>query len=398
MFKPDKPQRNLIISIVVIAISITTSSCQKGKNLSLEEGFASYSLEKEREFLIHSLSTVELLDYHPESSLFLGYAHIQGGKEICLVNENGDIILRKNMQGDGPDNYGAYLSCLGFTEDGDIWAVTGVQVLRYNQNLELLEKFTYVPKHLVNLYYFTEKFQYYRKDSNSGDIHFPVNPSGISTTVFSVGDYRNAKLLELYDQSTELSIEIAPISERNVTEDFLEIAQGFYAPVFFIDVKSFKIYLTATFDNQITVFDLAMDSVISSITISHCDPNAVKPESKISTNSLSHNAEGWLLSPMNNKMFKLDSGLFVLEYLCDVSVDPNPDQELFLGELYKDIYKNRLILFDGERQISRDLTLPVKGIIMTSIPGNRLLVRVENSEVEEDFTRYVIYKVMKEEE
>jgi hypothetical protein len=387
-------QMNFISLITILVVIISHFSCQKSQNSNPKEGFDSYKFEKEREFLVHSLSTVELLDYYPEDSLYLGYTNTPSGKEICLVKENGEIILKKNLQGDGPDKYGANLSCLGFTEDGDIWAVTSVQVLRYNQNLELLEKFAYKPNHMVNLYYFTERFQFYRKDSNSASISFPVNPSGRSRNVFPFEDYSTAKLLELHDQSSKLSIEIAPISERKVTEEFIRVVQEFYAPVFFIDVNSFKMYLTATFDNQITVFDLAMDSVINSINIYYGDPNAVKPGSEISTNSLKYNAEGWLQSPMNHKMFKLDSNLLLLEYLSDVSIDPDPENGIFSGSMHKDIFKNNIILFKGEHQISGDLTFPVKGIIMTSLPGNRLLVRVENFELEDDFTRYHLYRLI----
>ena len=398
MFKPDKPQRNLIISIVVIAISITTSSCQKGKNLSPEEGFASYSLEKEREFLIHSLSTVELLDYYPKDSLYLGYTITHSGKEICLVKEDGQIILSRNMQGEGPNQHAANLSCLGFAENGDIYAMTSVQVLRYNQNLELLEKFTYEPMQMTTFYTISKKFNYHLKYTNQSEIIFTVNPSDVSRNNFRSSEaYQYAKLVEFYDQKDESTKEIGLISERNITEELLGIVKGFYAPIYILNAITSKLYLTTTLDNEITIYDMNADSVSAKINIYYSDPNAIEPSKKISPQTLSKNPDGWLLSPKNHNIHKLDNGLFALEYHM-VSINPNPNQDIQEYDIDGNVYKNRLILFDQNCQLSGDLALPVKGIIMSSIPGNRLLVRVENSEVEEDFTRYVIYKVMKEEE
>lgn len=396
MFKLNNPEKNLMISQVFIAVSISLFSCQTDRG-SRPEDFGSYHLEKEKEFLIHSLASVELLDYSTEDGLYLGYSVTPKGDEITLVNEDGEIVLSRNMQGEGPEEHVSNLSCLAFSEKGDIWAMTNVHVLRYDQNLKLLERFSYTPNFMINLYGSAKRFSYFRKDTNRTEITFSLVPSGVGRYDQSGNRqyYKTAKLLEFYDQRLGGFEEIAPISERRITEEFLGILKGFYAPVYILDTETSKLFLTGTFDNEITIYDLNADSVAGSMDVYHGDPNAVEPPKSLGTRTLSSTSENWLLAPMNKSIHKLDNGLIALEYITGVSVNPHPGRNL-IAEIHSDIYRNRLILFDQNRQLSGDLTIPENGVIMTSLPGNRLLIKVVNPEKEEDFTRYAIFNVLKE--
>src|SRR5690606_28903869 len=376
--------RNIATSTAIVAIFISLFSCQQGKG-SRPEDFGSYRLEKEKEFLIHSIPSVELLDYYPEDRLYLGYTITPGGNEITLVNEDGEIVLSRNMQGEGPGQHSSNLSCLGFSENGDIWAMTSVQVLRYDQNLKLLDNFFYMPNFMITLYSSLKKFSYFRKDTNRMEIAYPVIPSGVGR--YRPEDYDTGRLLEIYDQRQGRSKEIVPISKRRITEEFLEMARGFYAPVHVLNAENAKLFLTGTFDNEITVYDLNADSVAGSIDIYHGDPNAVEPPATIGTHTLSSNPENWLLTSMNIGIHNLDDGMIALEYLMGVSVNPNPPVNLN-SEIHPVISRNRFILFDQNRQLSGDLTIPEQGKVMTSLPGNRLLLKAVNPDVEEDFIRY----------
>src|SRR5690554_3558535 len=264
--------------------------------------------------------------------------------------------------------------------------MTNVHILRYDQNLKLQERFSYTPNFMITLYSLLKKFSYFRKDTNQTEITFFVVPSGVGRNHF--GDYNTANLLEIYDQKQGQSQEIAPVSERRITEELLGIVRGFYAPVYVLDAKTSKLFLTGTLDSEITIYDMNADTVAGSIDIYHGDPNAVEPPAPIGSHTLSSNAENWLLAPMNNSIHQLDDGLIALEYINGASINLNPGH--LDAEIHRDIYRNRLILFDQSRQLSGDLTIPEQGIIMTSLPGNRLLLKVVNPDVEEDFTRYVI--------
>ena len=62
---------------------------------------------------------------------------------------------------------------------------------------------------------------------------------------------------------------------------------------------------------------------------------------------------------------------------------------------FQDPNYHRLIFFDRTKQLSGDIPLPKNGKLMIALPGNRLLFKIENPEVEEDFVRYEIYEVVK---
>jgi hypothetical protein len=394
MIKINLNRVQLFFSILAITLSSSFFSCtENGKNTD-NKIFEAYRFEKENEFLIHSLTKVELLDYYPEDKLYLGYSNTSKGKEICLVDESGKILLNQNMQGEGPEQHSSNLSSLAFNEDGDIWAMTSVEVLRYDQNLNLIERFSYQPTDIITLYAITKRFSYFRRDNSKAEITFTTIPSGTSRFKSESRKYFDkATLLEFYDQREEIINEIAPISERQITKDFMEIAGGFYAPVYVIDPKSSELFLTSTFDHEITVYDLNTDIITRKLEIFHGDPNAIHPSKKIDPQSLSKNADGWLMAPKNHNIYNLDNGLIALEYIKGVSINPTLTNQ---SEIFEDVNQNMLIIFDQNHQLSQDLTLPVKGAIRTSLPGNRLLVRVENPEIEEDFTRYIILKVVKE--
>ena len=396
MFRTNKPGLNVLMPIPFFLVLVfLLFSCQSRPERP--EDFGSYYLEKEKEFLIHSLASVELLDYYPPDGVFLGYTITPTGNEITLVNEEGEILLSRNMQGEGPEQYPSNLSSLAFSETGEIFAMTSVHVLRYDQNLKLLERFFYEPKFMITLYSLLKKFSFFRKDTNRKGITFTIVPSGVSRYYASGSgsDYKAAKLLELYNQGDGSFKEIVPISERRITEEFYRIAGGSYAPVYVLDAENAKLILTSTFDSEITVYDLNADSVAGSLDIYHGDPNAVEPPKPVGSHTLSSTAEDWLISPMNKSIHQLDNGMVVLEYLVGTLINPNPRKGL-LNEIHPDIYRNRLILFDQSRQLSRDLSIPVKGVVMTSLPGNRLLVKAVNTDKEEDFIRYIVYKVVEE--
>lgn len=386
------PFKILVKLAGIVIIPIILFSCYNERRRKSED-LDSYYLKKENEFIIHSLSSVEILDYFLEDSLYLGYTNTHSGKEICLINESGDIIISKNMQGEGPDQHSSNLSCLAFAENGDIWAMTGVEVLRYNQQLNLLEKFTFKANSMITLYKSSKIFSYFRKESNQTGITFPVNPSGVSRYEYgNTENYTSGKLLELYDQSKKQSKEIVPVSDRRITEEFFWIVRGFFAPVYAIDSETSKLFLTSTFENELTIYDLNADTVVARLDIFHGDQTSVSPPSPISKQKLSQTSENWLLTPMNHSIHNLDSGLIALEYLIGVSVNPKPGK--LDAQIRQDFYQNRLILFDQNQQISGDLAIPEQGIVRTSLPGNRLLIKVDNLEKEEDFSRYVIFKVM----
>ncbi|SFO16998.1 hypothetical protein SAMN04488519_104145 [Algoriphagus ornithinivorans] len=382
---------NILISILLFTVSASFISCNKILENSKNEIIHSYRLEKEHEFLIHSLTSVEILDYYPEEKIYLGYTYTANGKEILLLDESGKILLQKNKQGEGPDQHSANLSCLAFSETGDIWAMTSVEILLYDKNLKVKKRFKYQPSNILHLYTISKKFSYFKKDTSKSDITFATIPTGTSRfNPQSIRNFNKAKLFELYDQKSSSISEFSFLSERQITDEFLGLVGGFYAPIYSIDAKSSKLFLTSTFDGEITIYDLLKETLIGKISIKYEDPSAVDSSSKLKLESMSKTPDGWLKSPKNQSIHVLENGLFAIEYIREVLINPGHKNT---AEISETIYNNRLILFNQKNQLSNDIIIPERGIIMTSLPGNRLLVKLVNPDKEEDFTRFTIYRI-----
>ena len=94
----------------------------------------------------------------------------------------------------------------------------------------------------------------------------------------------------------------------------------------------------------------------------------------------------------------MDNGLIALEYIREIpfgtyekQIADDPHYHHFQDPRY-----HRLILFDEKKQLSSDLLVPANGKIKTTLPGARFLVKIENPEVEEDFIRYGIFKLLRQ--
>ena len=82
------------------------------------DSFSQFQLEKVEEFKINSLLPVVIVDYHPESKLYLGYISDSKGTRIVLIDEQGDFVINKGLVGEGPNQSSAAFNAMAFTDDG----------------------------------------------------------------------------------------------------------------------------------------------------------------------------------------------------------------------------------------------------------------------------------------
>ncbi|WP_157966153.1 hypothetical protein [Cognataquiflexum aquatile] len=152
--------------------------------------------------------------------------------------------------------------------------------------------------------------------------------------------------------------------------------------------------MTTNLDNEITIYDLTSRKLESRIKINHGEFNMLNKS--LITESDFQGYGRTSLSPKNSKLFLLDGGMIVLDYIRGIEYGTyeskkadDPTYHHFQDPAY-----HRLILFDGTKQISADIPLPTNGKVTMALPGNRLLIQLINPDVEEDFIRYGIYKVV----
>ncbi|WP_162415987.1 hypothetical protein [Cyclobacterium roseum] len=354
--------------------------------------FAQYKLEKVGEFKINSLVQIDLIDYFPKEEMFLGYTNKRSkGLEITLVKEDGEIVISRNMKGQGPEQYGSTLNCLGFSDEGNIWALTPHQLLLYDQKLKLKERSRYESNGQIYIYGGSKPFSYFYKNGDKTDFLFITNPSGASKFA-GVSDFREKKLIEIFHKEGNAAYEVAPVTERPHYEYLDESIDGIYFPIYTLDRGNSRLYMTTSLDNEITVINLNTNQVISKIKINHGEFKILK-SNQITRKSLP-SYDHITLAAYNHNIFKLDDGLMALEYIREIpygtyenKIADDPSYHHFRDPEY-----HRLILFNQSGQLTKDMKIPY-GKITMSLPGNRLLIKLENPDIEEDFIRYGIYKL-----
>jgi len=358
-------------------------------------GFTQYSFEKKAAFKINSFFPVEIIDFYPEKKLYLGYFKSPEGLKITIVNDNGEMMAQKILVGQGPNQVSTAANCMAFSKDGDIWVQSPFEIVLYDQKLNVKARSKYQSGTNTQIFGRMEVFNYFYPQMNSLQFSFLTIPTGTSRYLGGK-DFRSSHLIEIYEPQNERLYEIAPVSEREISDKLDKSIGAMYFPVFALDDKTNKLYLTTSFDKEITVYDLSTGLLKSRIEISHEKFKSLD-NNPISTASLPSFKNRINLAGKNHRILLLERGLILLEYIREIS--PAAYENNLAGapqyHHFRDPAYHQLIVFDESQQLTEDLSLPVNGKLMISLPGNRLLIQIENPDVEEDFIRYEIYQIVK---
>lgn len=355
--------------------------------------FSQYKLEKVEEFKINSLYNVEIVDYYPTDKFYLGYITTSKGTQIALIDENGEFVANEMLTGEGPNQSVSAINSMAFAEDGDIWLQTAVEILLCDRDFAIKKRIRYPSSLKMNIYGRMEVFPYFsRKESPSG-LSFITNPSGTNSYIFNK-DIGN-DLIEIYELEKDKLTKMAPVAHRPMFKKFTgSLYSHLYSLVYTLDRNNHKLYMTTSLDNEITVYDLLSRQLTSRIKIVHDEFKAVQNAAITEKDLPSYGRIS--LGAKNHKIFLLDGGLVALDFIREIpygtyekKVAEDPTYRHFQDPAY-----HRLILFEGNKQLSKELSLPPNAKLMTTLPGNRLLMQVVNPEVEEDFIQYGIYQIV----
>ncbi|NHE59990.1 hypothetical protein [Cyclobacterium plantarum] len=357
--------------------------------------FSQYKLIKSNEFKIDSFLPVEIIDYYSQKGIYLAYINKPENTEILLLDEDGNILVQKDLLGEGPNQSVASLNSMAFTDEGNIWIQTPFQVLLYDQNLNLKKRDKYLARTQVYLHGNMRLFSFFFQNDVPDGFSFITNPSGVDWSVDN-RDFKNRNLIEIFQPEFDKQIEFAAISDREVSKQIDKSIGPLYFPIYFIDRSMNKLYLVTSFDNEITIYDLNSLRLESHIKIEHEEFKALK-NSEITRNNLSTFNNIITLTARNHKILKLDNGIIILNYIREISpiTYEKEKSEDPTYHHFKDPSYHRLIIFDQFKQLSGDMPMPKNGKLMINLPGNKLLFQISDPEVEEDFIGYEIYEIVK---
>jgi WD40 repeat protein len=360
--------------------------------ITLNISHAQYKLEKVKEFQINSLNSIDIVDYDPKQKRYLGVEKTKGFV-VIILDEKGNILQRKNLEGQGPGQFRTAINCLGYSDENGIWILTPNQVLYFNYELNFHKERKIHPKNMFYVDGLTEPISYFYRKTTGNSLAFIPYPSSTSLFV-RPQDFRNENLIEIYDSKLEKSYYLAPVADRPLSQKLDKSLNAIYKPIFSLDRKNDKLFVTASLDNEITVIDVQSGKTLSKIKINHDEFKSIKMPSLSAKTLSSYNQ--YTLTSLNRKLLHLDNGLLVLNYVREI---PYGTFEQKIGEdktyhHFRDPDYHRLIIFDQEKQLSEDLQIPY-GEIKISLPGNSILIKLLNPEEEEDFIRYGIFELVR---
>lgn len=373
-------------SLIISFLAVTLLFCSN-------PSFAQYKLRKTSEFKINSLNSVEIVDYDPINKQYLGYEIESKGFIVLLLDNNGKILHKKNLMGQGPGQFNSAMNFLGFSDQQDIWIITPNQLITYDRNFIFKSIIKYVNNNAFFTYRIAESPIFFYKDNSKNELVFGTYPSNTARFT-SVKDLGTQHLLELHDLSENQNYFLAPIKNRPISKDLDNSINSLYRPVFTQDKEKNKLYITASLDNEITIIDLLTGNSISKININHGDFGSFK---KLPiTNKTLPSYPPHTLASLNLKIIKLDGGLIILNYVKEIpygTFEKKITEDPFYHH-FKDPDYHRIIIFDEEKQLSKDLQIPY-GQVKIAMPNNSILIKLINPEEEEDFVRYGVYQVSK---
>jgi hypothetical protein len=240
-----------------------------------------------------------------------------------------------------------------------------------------------------------EVFPHFYQNESLSSFSFITTPTGTNSYIPDPDVVNPTDLIEINFVGKDELSRLAPITDRAMYKTFDKSTfSNLYSVVYSVDQTRRKIFLTTNFDNEITVYDLVTKKLESRIRINHGEFNMLKKSSISDDDFPSYGRTG--LGPKNNKLFYLDGGFIVLDYIREIPYgtyeSKKADDPTYFH--FQDPAYHRLILFDKTKQVSGDIPLPTNGKVTMALPDNRLLIQLINPDVEEDFIRYGIYKVV----
>lgn len=351
--------------------------------------FAQIGLRKVSEFKIDSFFEVGILDYYEIDQVYLGYTKSKDdGVEISLFDAKGNKLISKNLYGEGPNEHVSPLSGLAFSEDGNIWGKTPIEILLYDRGLNLIEKTRFSPS-TTSTIYFPKKLTTLKNPAGENVVLSTIS----NTYSFSFArNFESLNLIEGVNLKSGISTGFIPARSIPIFSRLDISMKNMLSAIYTASPDGKQLVVTTSFDDQITIFDSRTLEKKNHLAIDHESFDALE-SSKLSLSNLPQ-FKNRILSGRNFALHAWDNGYLALEYLRDISLGIFEKKLAEQGsyDTSRDPDYHRLILFKDGKQVSGDIPIPF-GEIQLALPENRLLIRLINPNEEEDFMRFGIYKV-----
>lgn len=378
---------------VILTISASCSSNNSGKSETYE---ANYELVKVDSFQVENLTRVNILDYSPEEKIFLGYSTNED--DILEISEKGEILKRINRKGEGPNLYGSWNPIgLGFGPNGQRIVELPFRVFSYDENYEVVKEFGIMsPLPIRANTPFGKPPYFHSKDTT----FLLVGPSNYFTATYLIHNQEGKDTLQNFYQlnmQTGSVKSVVPYTDNSIYNSTENIFPELMAKSFFVDHQNNELAVVQNLDPEILIYDLPQLTVNRNIPISYSEFLTYSPL-PIGTSFSDERAIALnRLSARNQRLFNFEDQTYLLQYFTGITEaeyeSRNSEDDPYVGQ--NDESEQRLLIFKDGKQIPQELT-GIKGGLKFTLPDNKILVQEpENSDIEEEFTRFSIYQLQK---
>ncbi|SFT64949.1 hypothetical protein SAMN04489724_1407 [Algoriphagus locisalis] len=384
------------IPLFLCILFIINVSCTSSNEETTESREGIYELVKVDSFQVNNLTRINILDYSSEEKIFLGYSTSED--DLLEISETGEILKRTNRKGEGPNLYGNWNPIgLGFGPNGQRIVELPFAVFSYDKNYEVLQQFRIMSPLPIRANTPFGKPPYYQ---NSDTTFLLVGPSNYFTATYLIHNQEGKDTLQNFYQLNMQNgnvKSVIPYAENSIYNSTENIYPELMGKSFSVDHEKNELAVVQNLDTDILIYDLPGLTLNRTIPISHSEFLTYDPlpigtpfsdERAITLNKL---------SARNQKLFSFGDNTYLLQYFTGISQaeyeSRNSEEDPYVGQF--DENEQRILIFKDGKQLTHELP-GIKSSLKFTLPDNKILVQEpENSDIEEEFTRFSIYQLQK---
>ena len=390
---------NALSPILVLTLSVLFIGCSSSNTDEKTESQEStnFNLVKVDSFQVDNFTRVVIRDFSPEENIYLGYSIIED--DILEISPSGEILKRVNRKGEGPELYGTWNPIgLGFGPDSLRIVELPLMLAAYNPDYEMEYSHRIQSPLPIRTNMPLGTPPYYQKNDTT---FLLVGPSNYLTANYLIINQEGKDTLQNFYQlnlQTGDVKSVVPYDENSIYTKSQGIFPELMGKTFFIDRSKNELVLVQNLDPEILVYDLDGLTLKNRIPVSYSEFLRYDPVSIETSPADESTLPSKRLAAKNQKLVNLGNGIYLLQYFTGITEAEfearNSEDDPYNGQF--DTEEQRLIVFKNGTQVGSELPA-IKGNIILTLPNQKILVQEpENSEIEEEFTRFSIYELQNE--
>ena len=378
----------------IFSTSIGLLSCSESDSSNNPESDGiNYHIEKIDSFEVNNLTRIIIRDYSSEEKIYLGYAMVED--DLLEISADGEILKRTHKKGDGPGLYGNWNPIgMGFGPNGMRIAELPFSILAYDRDFEEIYRKRIQSPLPIRGFGPMGRTEYYQ---NQDSTYFLVGPSNYLSAHYLIHNEEGRDTLSNFFsiniQSGDMK-SVLPYRNESVYKQTLDIYPELMTKSFVVDHDTNELMVLHGLEDEIEVYSLPSLTYKESIPLQHSEfleysPVPIGADSKDDRLTALR-----LMAGRNQNLIQIDKNLYLIKYFTGVTegqFNTRRGQDAIYSPT-NDTKEQKIILVSGKKQIGEVESIP--GSILFGLgEGKFLVLEPENTEIEEEVTRFSIYQV-----